>query len=89
MACKSCGLPTKDDLCEACQSIEDSAPEHPSICLNCNAPLAAPALQDGLCRVCAAMSQIIRGNRWLLRAHFEWERENSKLAELKKELMGH
>jgi hypothetical protein len=89
MACRSCQLQIESNLCEVCRTLSVEKPaEMPATCERCQAPLADASKEQGICRLCLALLNTVRENRWFFGAHIEWERENIQLAKKKCELMG-
>lgn len=62
-------------------------PELPATCAQCGAPLASPAAQKDLCHVCGALWEVVGTSEWFILAQVEWERENIRLAILKRALL--
>lgn len=88
MACLHCRLEIPGNLCQVCGYLEEgSLPELLTICLHCGAPIVSPPDLRGLCHVCSALLEIAVTRGWFVLAHNEWERENIRLADLKRELL--
>jgi hypothetical protein len=89
MTCRYCQASGNKDICDLCLWLSVSSPLNPaSLCQHCNAPIAVRETAEKLCRLCSEMLQIIRNSVWLVRAHLEWEQENTYRARRKLELLG-
>ena len=88
MACLHCRLEIPEALCQVCGYLDQGKyPELPAICVHCGAPLAGRADIKDLCHVCSALLEITVQRAWFILAHNEWERENIRLADMKRELL--
>lgn len=88
MACLHCRLEIPETLCQVCGYLEQGRyPELPSICVACGAPISGAANDKDLCRVCSALFEIVTARAWFICAQAEWEQENIRLANRKRELL--
>lgn len=88
MACLHCRLEIPGELCQICGYLDHGPyPALPAKCAKCGAPLASPADLKYLCHVCSALLEIAVQRSWFILAHNEWERENFRLAGIKRELL--
>ena len=88
MACPHCRLEIPETLCQVCGYLDQgSFPELTEICVHYGAPIAGPADLRDLCHVCSALLEIAVKRGWFILAHNAWERENIRLADLKRELL--
>lgn len=89
MACSLCRLEIPETLCKTCAYLieQGNGPELPPSCEQCGAPLASPAEENDLCYVCSALLEVVTGSEWFICAHEEWDQENVRLANLKRELL--
>jgi hypothetical protein len=88
MACRHCRLEIPESLCQVCSYLEqEKFLELPAICVACGAPIAIRADLKDLCHVCRALLEVVNESGWFKLAHDEWEQENTRLANLKRELL--
>ena len=81
-------LEIPETLCQVCGYFEQLRfPELPANCEQYGAPIASPAEGKVLCHVCSALLEIVRERVWFICAQAEWEQENIRLANLKREFL--
>ena len=88
MACQNCQLEIPETLCQLCGYLEqDKFPGQADFCTYCGAPINAPEDEKELCHVCSSLLITVKEREWFIRARAEWEQENIRLANLKRELL--
>jgi hypothetical protein len=89
MTCHFCHVSSDEDVCKICLYLTEVPPaRHRFFCEQCAAPIAMAEPKERLCQLCTDLLQTLRNSVWFVRAHMEWEQENTYLARRKMKLLG-